>query len=41
MKYHTPASPWYDKTVAEIYFRTASAAEEAGFTEAGKSKDED
>ncbi len=41
MKFHTPASPWYDKTVAEIYFRTASAAEEAGFTEAGKAKDED
>jgi len=41
MKYHTPASPWYDKTVAEVYFRTAVAAEEAGFTEAGTSKDED
>jgi hypothetical protein len=41
MRYHAPASPWYDKTVAEVYFRTASAAEEAGFTEAGKAKDED
>jgi large subunit ribosomal protein L17 len=41
LKYHTPASPWYDKTVAEVYFRTAVAAEEAGFAEAGKSKDED
>jgi large subunit ribosomal protein L17 len=40
MKFHTPASPWYDKTVAEVYFRTASAAEEAGFTEAGKAKDD-
>ena len=40
MKFHTPASPWYDKTVAEVYFRTASAAEEAGFVEAGKSKDD-
>jgi large subunit ribosomal protein L17 len=41
MKYHTPASPWYDKTVAEVYFRTAEAAEAAGFVEAGKPKDED
>lgn len=40
MKFHTLASPWYDKTVAEVYFRTASAAEEAGFTEAGKAKDD-
>lgn len=40
MRYHTPASPWYDKTVAEVYFRTASAAEEAGFTEAGKAPDD-
>jgi large subunit ribosomal protein L17 len=40
MTFHTPASPWYDKTVAEVYFRTASAAEEAGFVEAGKSKDD-
>jgi large subunit ribosomal protein L17 len=36
MKFHTPASPWYDKTVAEVYFRTAEAAEAAGFAEAGK-----
>ncbi len=40
MKFHTPASPWYEKTVAEVYFRTASAAEEAGFAEAGKAKDD-
>lgn len=40
MKYHTPASAWYDKTEAEVYFQTASAAEEAGFTEAGRAKDE-
>jgi large subunit ribosomal protein L17 len=40
MKYHTPASPWYDKTVAEVYFRTASAAQEAGFVEAGKAQDD-
>jgi large subunit ribosomal protein L17 len=41
MKFHTPASPWYEKTEAEVYFRTASAAEEAGFVEAGKAKDDD
>jgi large subunit ribosomal protein L17 len=40
MKFHTPASPWYEKTVAEVYFRTASAAEESGFVEAGKAKDD-
>jgi len=36
MKFHTPASPWYDKTVAEVYFKTAEAAVAAGFVEAGK-----
>ena len=36
MKFHTPSSPWYDKTVAEVYFKTAEAAEAAGFVEAGK-----
>ena len=36
MKFHTPASPWYDKTVAEVYFKTAEAAAAAGFAEAGK-----
>jgi large subunit ribosomal protein L17 len=36
MRYHTPASPWYDQTQAEVYFRTAEAAESAGFSEAGK-----
>ena len=40
MKFHTPGSQWYDQTVAEVYFRTATDAEEAGFVEAGKSKDE-
>jgi len=40
MKFHTPASPWYEKTVAEVYFSTASAAEEFGFVEAGKAKDD-
>jgi large subunit ribosomal protein L17 len=41
MKFHTPASPWYDQTVAEVWFRTGEAAEAAGFAEAGKAKDDD
>ena len=36
MKFHRPDGQWYDATVAEVWFRTAEAAEEAGFTEAGK-----
>ena len=40
MKYHSPASPWYDQTVAEVWFRTGEAAEAAGFVEAGKAKDD-
>jgi large subunit ribosomal protein L17 len=36
MKYHRPDGQWYEKTVAEVYFRTAEAAEAAGFVEAGK-----
>src|SRR3954471_17561182 len=34
-KYHEPDGQWYDSTVAEVYFRTAAAAEAAGFTKAG------
>ena len=34
-KYHTPASQWYDQTVAEVWFRTEEAAEAAGFVKAG------
>ncbi len=41
MKFHTPASPWYDKTVAEVYFKTAEAAVAAGFVEAGKKAEGD
>jgi large subunit ribosomal protein L17 len=41
MRYHTPASPWYDQTKAEVYFRTAEAAESAGFAEAGKGSTEE
>jgi len=41
MKYHTPASPWYDQTVAEVWFRTGEAAEAAGFVEAGRPRDDE
>jgi len=36
MKFHTPASPWYSQTVAEVWFDSATSAEAAGFVEAGK-----
>lgn len=41
MKYHQPDGRWYEQTVAEVWFATPEAAEEAGFTEAGKSKTEE
>ena len=31
MKYHTPESPYYDRTVAEVWFADTDAAEAAGF----------
>jgi large subunit ribosomal protein L17 len=34
-KYHTPDSPSYDQTVAEVWFTTEEAAENAGFVKAG------
>lgn len=30
-KYHTPDSPWYGRTKAEVWFNSAEAAEAAGF----------
>jgi len=36
MKFHGPTSPWYDRTKAEVWFRTAEAAEAAGFVNAHK-----
>lgn len=33
-KFHAPSSPWYDRTNAEVWFRTAEAAEKAGFVNA-------
>jgi large subunit ribosomal protein L17 len=41
MKYHTTESPWYEQTVAEVWFKTAEDAEAAGFTKAGESEDDD
>jgi ribosomal protein S16 len=35
MKYHTPDSPWYARTIAEVWFASDEAAEAAGFTAAG------
>jgi large subunit ribosomal protein L17 len=31
MRYHTPESPYYDRTVAEVWFASSEAAEAAGF----------
>jgi uncharacterized membrane protein ArfC len=40
MLYHTPESPAYKQTIAEIWFRDAEAAERAGFArwDSGKSQ---
>ena len=40
MKFHGPTSPWYDRTKAEVWFRTAEAAEAAGFVNAEAKADE-
>jgi large subunit ribosomal protein L4 len=37
--YHEPGGQWYDATEAEFWFKTAEAAEAAGFTRAGGSKE--
>jgi len=36
MKYHEPDSQWYDQTIAEVWFKSAEAAEAAGFVKAGE-----
>ncbi|KAA6435087.1 50S ribosomal protein L4 [Agrococcus sediminis] len=36
MKFHRPEGRWFEQTEAEVWFRTAEAAEAAGFVEAGK-----
>lgn len=40
MKYHTPESPWYGRTIAEVWFRTEKAAQKAGFVNAVKSEED-
>ncbi len=35
MKYHVEGSQWYDQTEAEVWFRSADAAQAAGFDPAG------
>ncbi|MGL4176624.1 MAG: 50S ribosomal protein L17 [Dermatophilaceae bacterium] len=40
-KYHVEGSRWYDQTVAEFWFADADAAEAAGFTPAGGTKEDD
>jgi large subunit ribosomal protein L17 len=35
MKYHTPESPYYEQTIAEVWFNSEQAAEAAGFEKAG------
>jgi len=39
MKFHAPSSPWYARTNAEVWFRTAEAAEAAGFANAETTTD--
>ncbi|MET7277615.1 50S ribosomal protein L17 [Kribbella sp. NPDC005582] len=40
MKYHTTESPWYDQTVAEVWFKTEDDAVAAGFAKAGETEDD-
>ena len=40
MKFHVPESPWYDRTIAEVWFNSEEAAEKAGFVNAVKADDE-
>lgn len=39
-KYHTPESPWYSRTKAEVWFNSAEAAEAAGFVPAVPNNEE-
>ena len=36
MKFHAPSSPWFDRTKAEYWFKSAEEAEAAGFVNAEK-----
>ena len=39
MKYHTPESPFYGRTKAEVWFASAEAAEAAGFSKPASHQD--
>ena len=39
-KFHAPSSPWYGRTVAEVWFNSADAAAAAGFANAEGDKSE-
>jgi large subunit ribosomal protein L17 len=41
MKYHTVESPWYGRTIAEVWFNSTDAAEAAGFVAVVADKSED
>ena len=41
MKYHTTESPWYGRTIAEVWFNSTDAAEAAGFVAAVAEASED
>ncbi len=41
MKYHTPASPFYGRTVAEVWFATEDDAEAAGFSKPASQQKKD
>ena len=40
MKFHAPESPWYGRTIAEVWFNSAKAAEKAGFVNAVQPKED-
>ena len=40
MKFHTTESPWYEQTIAEVWFATAEDAERAGFAAPAGTTDE-
>ena len=41
MKYHTTESPWYGRTIAEVWFSSTEAAEAAGFVATVAEESED
>ena len=41
MKFHQPDGQWYEQTEPEAWFATVGDAEQAGFTEAGSSTEDD